>query len=171
MVSTWVIPPPMDLFLGSASQTIKIQVWDTAGQERFRKSMVEHYYRNVHAVVFVYDVTKLGSFENLKAWIQECNSHSVSPHVPRVLVGNKCDLTREVQVPSSAALRFADANNMLLFETSAKDPRESEHVESIFMSLACKLKAQKALSFRETEWRDANLRLSQQPNGRNPCPC
>uniref|UniRef100_A0A4W3GR94 RAB33A, member RAS oncogene family n=1 Tax=Callorhinchus milii TaxID=7868 RepID=A0A4W3GR94_CALMI len=72
-----------------------IQVWDTAGQERFRKSMVEHYYRNVHAVVFVYDVTKLGSFENLKAWIQECNSHSVSPHVPRVLVGNKCDLTRE----------------------------------------------------------------------------
>jgi GTPase SAR1 family protein len=37
----------------------QIQLWDTAGQERFRKSMVQHYYRNVHAVVFVYDMTSL----------------------------------------------------------------------------------------------------------------
>lgn len=32
-------------------ENIKLQLWDTAGQERFRKSMVQHYYRNVHAVV------------------------------------------------------------------------------------------------------------------------
>ncbi|XP_010781104.1 ras-related protein Rab-33A-like [Notothenia coriiceps] len=51
-------------------ETIKVQVWDTAGQERFRKSMVEHYYRNVHAVVFVYDVTKMASFRNLQTWIE-----------------------------------------------------------------------------------------------------
>lgn len=48
----------------------QVQVWDTAGQERFRKSMVEHYYRNVHAVVFVYDVTKMASFRNLQTWIE-----------------------------------------------------------------------------------------------------
>lgn len=41
----------------------QLQLWDTAGQERFRKSMVQHYYRNVHAVVIVYDVTKMSSFE------------------------------------------------------------------------------------------------------------
>lgn len=34
-----------------------------AGQERFRRSMVHHYYRNVNAVVFVYDVTNSHSFE------------------------------------------------------------------------------------------------------------
>lgn len=50
-----------------------MQVWDTAGQERFRKSMVEHYYRNVHAVVFVYDVTKMTSFRNLQTWIEVGN--------------------------------------------------------------------------------------------------
>uniref|UniRef100_A0A1I8IFH7 Integrase catalytic domain-containing protein n=1 Tax=Macrostomum lignano TaxID=282301 RepID=A0A1I8IFH7_9PLAT len=43
----------------------RLQLWDTAGQERFRQSMLPHYYRNVHAVVFVYDVTKLTSFNNL----------------------------------------------------------------------------------------------------------
>ena len=41
----------------------QLQLWDTAGQERFRRSMVHHYYRNVHAVVFVYDVTSNASFE------------------------------------------------------------------------------------------------------------
>lgn len=51
----------------------QVQVWDTAGQERFRKSMVEHYYRNVHAVVFVYDVTKMASFRNLQTWIEVGN--------------------------------------------------------------------------------------------------
>ncbi|XP_032886453.1 ras-related protein Rab-33A [Amblyraja radiata] len=151
-------------------ETIKIQVWDTAGQERFRKSMVQHYYRNVHAVVFVYDVTKQNSFENLKAWIQECNNHSVSPSVPRVLVGNKCDLTNEIQVSSNVALRFADANNMLLFETSAKDPKESDHVESIFMSLACKLKAQKRLTFQAVQKKDSKVQVSQS-NARSTCPC
>jgi GTPase SAR1 family protein len=45
------------------SYYFQLQLWDTAGQERFRKSMVQHYYRNVHAVVIVYDVTKMSSFE------------------------------------------------------------------------------------------------------------
>ena len=150
----------------------QVQVWDTAGQERFRKSMVEHYYRNVHAVVFVYDVTKMASFQNLKTWIQECNGHRVSPTVPRVLVGNKCDLVSHIQVPSNTALKFADAHNMLLFETSAKDPKESQNVDSIFMCLACRLKAQKSLLYRDVEREDGRVRLSQETDvNKSNCPC
>uniref|UniRef100_A0A8C5BIA8 Ras-related protein Rab-33A n=1 Tax=Gadus morhua TaxID=8049 RepID=A0A8C5BIA8_GADMO len=179
-------------------ETIKVQVWDTAGQERFRKSMVEHYYRNVHAVVFVYDVTKMNSFRNLQTWIQECNGHRVSASVPRVLVGNKCDLVDHIQVragatghcmfawkkcrlalpkqlqnivPSNMALKFADAHNMLLFETSAKDPRESQNVDSIFMSLACRLKAQKSLLYRDVEREDGRVRLTQEAETKTNCPC
>ncbi|EDL29078.1 ras-related protein Rab-33A isoform X2 [Mus musculus] len=155
-------------------EKIKVQVWDTAGQERFRKSMVEHYYRNVHAVVFVYDVTKMTSFTNLKMWIQECNGHAVPPLVPKVLVGNKCDLREQIQVPSNLALKFADAHNMLLFETSAKDPKESQNVESIFMCLACRLKAQKSLLYRDAERQQGKvqkLEFSQEANGKASCPC
>ncbi|XP_062380596.1 ras-related protein Rab-33A [Sardina pilchardus] len=152
-------------------EIIKVQVWDTAGQERFRRSMVEHYYRNVHAVIFVYDVTKMASFQNLKLWIQECNSHHVSPLVPRVLVGNKCDLVSQIQVPSNTALKFADAHNMLLFETSAKDPIESQNVDSIFMCLACRLKAQKSLIYRDVEREDGKVKLSQETDTRNHCSC
>lgn len=131
----------------------QIQLWDTAGQERFRKSMVQHYYRNVHAVVFVYDVTNAASFRSLPAWIEECKQHALGSEVPRILVGNKCDLQDSVQVATDVAQQFADAHSMPLFETSAKSPnslgdadyRNSDHVEAIFMTVAHKLKSQKPL--------------------------
>ncbi|XP_026872480.1 RAB33B, member RAS oncogene family a isoform X2 [Electrophorus electricus] len=134
-------------------EKIKVQLWDTAGQERFRKSMVQHYYRNVHAVVFVYDVTSAASFRSLPAWIEECRQHALGQEVPRILVGNKCDLRHAAQVSTELAQQFADAHSMPLFETSAKNPHgaedgshnHSDHVEAIFMTVAHKLKSQKPL--------------------------
>lgn len=75
------------------------------------------------------------------------------------------------QVPSNMALKFADAHNMLLFETSAKDPRESQNVNSIFMSLACRLKAQKSLLYRDVEREDGRVRLTQETETKSTCPC
>lgn len=139
-------------FCGSLQQ---IQLWDTAGQERFRKSMVQHYYRNVHAVVFVYDVTNAASFRNLPAWIEECKQHALGTEVPRILVGNKCDLQDSIQVGTELAQQFADTHSMPLFETSAKNSNiqkdgtlrrgSSDHVEAIFMTVAHKLRSQKPL--------------------------
>jgi len=113
--------------------------------------MVQHYYRNVHAVVFVYDVTNAASFRSLPAWIEECKQHALGTEVPRILVGNKCDLQNSIQVGTDVAQQFADAHSMPLFETSAKNPnsqgncRNSDHVEAIFMTVAHKLKSQKPL--------------------------
>ncbi|XP_067104406.1 RAB33B, member RAS oncogene family a [Osmerus mordax] len=137
-------------------EKIKVQLWDTAGQERFRKSMVQHYYRNVHAVVFVYDMTSAASFRSLPAWIEECKQHALGQEVPRILVGNKCDLQDSIQVGTDLAQQFADTHSMPLFETSAKNPTagvdgsinqrgSSDHVEAIFMTVAHKLKSQKPL--------------------------
>ncbi|KAM4662057.1 ras-related protein Rab-33A [Discoglossus pictus] len=152
-------------------ERIKVQVWDTAGQERFRHSLVEHYYRNVHGVVFVYDVTKLSSFHNLRTWLQECEGHAVPPMVPRVLVGNKCDLQGQVEVPLGLAQSFAQAHKMLLFETSAKDPSQAQNVESIFMSLACRLKAQKSLPYRGPVGPHGSNKREISGSVRSMCPC
>ncbi|CAF0743676.1 unnamed protein product [Brachionus calyciflorus] len=125
-------------------EVIKLQIWDTAGQERFRKSMIAHYYRNVHAVLFVYDVTNINSFENLTHWIEEynrfCTLNQTSSLIPKILVGNKCDLESDQKVSTNMAQTFADMHQMPLFETSAKDDSHSDHVEAIFMTLALKLK-------------------------------
>ncbi|XP_058886276.1 ras-related protein Rab-33B-like [Acipenser ruthenus] len=152
-------------------EKIKIQIWDTAGQERFRKSMVEHYYRNVHAIVFVYDITKLSTFESLPDWIEECARHSVSPSVPRIMVGNKCDLTDTCQISTSCAQRLADNYNLPLFETSAKDPSEKEHVDAIFMTLAYKLKNHKPLRLKQLPRESSMVHLSQEEDAQNPCLC
>lgn len=116
--------------------------------------MVQHYYRNVHAVVFVYDVTNAASFRSLPAWIEECRQHALGTEVPRILVGNKCDLQDSVQVGTEVAQQFADTHSLPLFETSAKNSNiqkdgssrgSSDHVEAIFMTVAHKLRSQKPL--------------------------
>lgn len=98
--------------------------------------MVQHYYRNVHAVVFVYDVTKIASFESLPHWVDECDRNGLGSNVPRVLVGNKIDLTVKRAVATSMARKFAEFHSMTFHETSAKDNAESDNIETIFMNVA-----------------------------------
>ena len=50
-----------------------------------------------------------------------------------VLVGNKTDLKDEREVSLEEGQRFADTNNLIFFETSAKT---GENVESTFMESA-----------------------------------
>lgn len=49
---------------------IKLLVWDTAGQERY-KSISQAYYKGAAAVILVYDITNLESFEHLAKWHEE----------------------------------------------------------------------------------------------------
>ncbi|KAE9417666.1 hypothetical protein Angca_008892, partial [Angiostrongylus cantonensis] len=142
-----------------------VQLWDTAGQERYRHSIVAHYYRNVNAVVFVYDVTCLfspSSFASLRSWITECekNGLTADSDVPRILIGNKCDLksSSTAHVDTDAAQIFADHNNMALFETSAKADSEADHVESIFLTLLHKLQQSKPMHVQSEEERQAKIR-------------
>uniref|UniRef100_A0A8C2WCI6 Uncharacterized protein n=1 Tax=Cyclopterus lumpus TaxID=8103 RepID=A0A8C2WCI6_CYCLU len=135
-------------------EKIKLQLWDTAGQERFRKSMVQHYYRNVHAVLFIYDVTCPTSFSSLAAWIEECRQNSLGQEIPRFLVGNKGDLRdpsrTDGQVSQEQAMSFAKAHGMMCFETSAKNPpNKCGNVEDIVVALGVKLKRQKKPATRE----------------------
>lgn len=101
--------------------------------------MVQHYYRNVHAVVIVYDVTKQSSFQSLPQWVEECDRHDLGRTVPRILIGNKCDMT--AQVNTNLAQRFADQHGMPLFETSARLDSECDNVEAIFLTVAHKLRS------------------------------
>ncbi|XP_055366565.1 ras-related protein Rab-33B isoform X3 [Betta splendens] len=135
-------------------EKVKLQLWDTAGQERFRKSLVQHYYRNVHAVLFIYDVTCPASFAGLASWVEECRQNRVGQDVPRFVVGNKSDLRepgrKAQQVSREQAASFAKAHGMTLFETSAKKPPvkraggefQPDSAEDIVFAVAAKLKRQ-----------------------------
>ncbi|XP_065158601.1 putative Ras-related protein Rab-33 isoform X2 [Atheta coriaria] len=121
---------------------VTLNIWDTAGMEQNRMALTSHYYRNLNAVIFVYDVTKPKTFENLKHWLAEVEKEA-SEDVIKVLIGNKCD--EEAAVDRQRAQQFADTHGLPLFETSAKLDDEKDNIEGVFLTIAHKLKSNSRL--------------------------
>ena len=97
---------------------IKLVLWDTAGQERFR-SLALNSLRAVRGIVLVFDVTVRSTFENVSKWLKEIDDNLNRPQM--VLFGNKIDLEEEQrQIKKEEAEQFAQENNLIYFETSAK---------------------------------------------------
>lgn len=105
--------------------------------------MVQHYYRNVHAVVFVYDVTNVASFRSLPLWIEECRQHLLGPDVPRVLVANKADLVAMNKASTvEQARHLAEVHSMPFYLFSAKGGSK-EHLDVIFNKLVQQISKQR----------------------------
>mmetsp|Transcript_8532 Transcript_8532/g.14731 ORF Transcript_8532/g.14731 Transcript_8532/m.14731 type:complete len:201 (+) Transcript_8532:44-646(+) len=97
---------------------VKLQLWDTAGQESFR-SITSSYYRGAHCALLVYDVTRRNTFEYLEGWLLETRQHS-DPNIVIILVGNKVDLDHLRVVSTEEGKQFAEENELIFIETSAK---------------------------------------------------
>lgn len=106
---------------------IKAQVWDTAGQERFR-AVTSAYYRGAVGALIVYDITRSTTFENIKRWLDELNTHCDTT-VARMLVGNKCDLENIRDVSVEEGKNLAEEEGLFFIETSALD---STNVKTAF---------------------------------------
>lgn len=80
---------------------IKINIWDLAGQERYT-TIIKSYFRNVEAVLLVFDLNNKGSFEDLSHWYtlieEEYNLDKRDQYLPIIfLIGNKYDtLVRQI---------------------------------------------------------------------------
>ncbi|KAJ2785305.1 hypothetical protein H4R18_000629 [Coemansia javaensis] len=97
----------------------KLLLWDTAGQERFR-TLTSSYYRGVHGVVLVYDVSSRESFEHLDTWVEEVGTYCLDPDVVKMVVGNKIDKESERQVTRREGAEYARRLQALFLECSAK---------------------------------------------------
>ena len=108
---------------------VKLQIWDTSGQERFR-SLAKNYLKNADGIIFVYDITDKKTFEGVKDWIKEAESHGI---YKQILVGNKCDLERKREVSTDMLNKLGNKKKIKTFETSAKT---GINVSKSFESLA-----------------------------------
>jgi len=115
-------------------KTIKAQIWDTAGQERYR-AITSAYYRGAVGALLVYDISKKTTFENVERWLTELRDHADS-NIVIMLVGNKCDLRPQRQVPTEEAAQFAEKNYLSFIETSALD---STNVELAFQKILAEI--------------------------------
>ena len=97
---------------------IKIIFWDTAGQERFH-SLSSGTIKNSQGIIICFALNDKQSFENVVLWLEDVRN--VSEKIPIVLFGNKCDLVDERKVTKKEIDRFVKKNDLVYFETSAKE--------------------------------------------------
>ena len=72
----------------------KLFVWDTAGAERFR-SLSLAFYKRAQGAVITFDLSRRESFDRVSQWVRQVNDNCPES-VTMLLVGNKCDLEREI---------------------------------------------------------------------------
>jgi Ras-related protein Rab-2A len=96
------------------NKKIRLEIWDTAGQESFR-SITNYYFKSCSGILLFVDINDRNSFTNLNRWIDDVQN-KCDKNVPRILVGNKIDLEREVTYDEITD--FAFKNDFLYCETS-----------------------------------------------------
>ena len=114
---------------------MKLHIWDTSGQDKFR-SMTNIYYRDAQVAILTYDVTNEQSLDSLTYWLKELNDKVDQDNMLLCLAGNKNDVdASQKRVLTSKGKEFAEKNNMLFYETSAKT---GAGVKELFQAIATK---------------------------------
>ena len=82
-----------------------VKLWDTAGMERYR-TLNKLFYKNADIVIFVYDITRKDSFDELNFWTSEIKKE-LGENLILGLAGNKTDLVEIEEVDESIARDYA----------------------------------------------------------------
>lgn len=90
--STYLVTLGADFGIKRLGEDV-LQVWDLAGAVVFNK-IRKNYYRGMHGVIFVFDITRNASFKSLRSWWDEMLNHN-NYAVPAIFLGNKSDLLTE----------------------------------------------------------------------------
>ena len=96
------------------------------------------YYKNANAVVMVYDVSNVGSFDSLGSWYQEIDEKRGADDLKIAVAANKCDMAEYQEVPMEQGIKYAKKIKAICMQTSAKD---NEGIQELFEALALKLYA------------------------------
>ena len=106
---------------------IKLQIWDTCGQEVY-KSLITGLYRNTSLAIIIYSVANKNSFQHVENWIKELKLNS-SKNIKIILVGNKCDLTKERKISYQEGENLKKKHKLDYFlEASAKTGNNAKNI-------------------------------------------
>lgn len=108
---------------------LTLMLWDLAGSEEFNHIRAS-YLRGSSGAILVCDLTRPETLAHIQGYVVDL--HREISNVKMILAANKVDLTNEHQVSEAEINAVAEALNIPLFFTSAK---EGQGVEEIFRTL------------------------------------
>ncbi|MHA1484723.1 MAG: Rab family GTPase [Candidatus Thorarchaeota archaeon] len=108
------------------NRLVKLQIWDLAGQPKMKK-VRSNFYTGASGVVFIYDVTRRETFDEILGWKKEAKTHV--PNCACLLVANKTDLVQDRAVTEAEGNEMAEKFSGTFLETSVK---MNENVEDVF---------------------------------------
>ncbi len=121
-----------DVFVDEINAKCRLILWDLAGQEKYRvvRSL---YFQGCVGALLVYDVTRHGTFNDIKElWLKDFKKY-VKKEGTYILIGNKIDLEDQRAVPKEEGSQLAEEIKASGFiETSAKT---NENVNLAFKNL------------------------------------
>ena len=100
------------------NHNVDLHIWDTTGQERFM-SIVRPYYKGSHAIMLIFDLNNLVSFNHIETWLREIYNNIEESTYMLYLIGNKNDC--EIFVSKDVIQTLLDKYpNIKYMETCAK---------------------------------------------------
>lgn len=106
-------------------------IYDTCGQERYN-SINESYYRKADAILLVYSISDLMSFEKIKNYYVSKINECCKENIPILLLGNKADLEKDRKVEKEMGIELALKEKYEFKESSCI---ENKNVAGAFESL------------------------------------
>lgn len=116
------------------NNSVELAIWDTAGQERYH-ALSPIYYRGSNGAFLVYDITDVDSFQRIKNWVKELKT-ALGDDCVLFVVGNKCDLEKDRNVPIREAEEYSRSVGAQHFSTSAK---KNQGVQELFFEISKKM--------------------------------
>lgn len=123
--------------INNLKETYNVQsIFDFGGQSRFG-ALIPKFLGGANGVLFVFDLTRKNSFEQLDFWYDQVLEHAKGSNLPKLLVGSKSDLISstpiENLVPEEEILKFIRKKNIDgFFKTSAL---QNQNVLAVFKEL------------------------------------
>ena len=108
------------------NRLVKLQIWDLAGQPKM-KTVRSNFYTGASGIIFIYDVTRRETFDEIPDWKTEADTHA--PNCASLLVANKVDMVQDRAVTEAEGKEMAEKFGGNILETSVK---MNENVEDVF---------------------------------------
>jgi len=109
-------------YTDSDNNTYKISysIWDIYGEVTCAE-LVKQYLIGTQAIIFIYDIENLDSYNNINEWFSKASKTLELKNIPIILVGNKIDLRSEININEVSAEKGIELFNALTDKYTLKN--------------------------------------------------